>query len=227
MPYCPKCDMEFVDGITTCTDCGGPLAESKEAAEALKKEELEKRKALKAISQASAESIQESAPKFEPAKVYVNKAEKYDDLKSSASAFLIVGGVLLAFSLLCWINIIHLPMAGTSKFIFQGALTLMGIFSLVIFLSTSKSAKLLAPEIEAEKHQTEDIIAWFMSTYSSQAIDATIQEFEELTEEEQSLKRFQIIQDYLITGKDLPDPSYVDALSEEIYSKLYESTATK
>ena len=33
MPYCPKCDMEFVEGITKCSDCGGPLFESKEAAE--------------------------------------------------------------------------------------------------------------------------------------------------------------------------------------------------
>lgn len=31
MPYCPKCDMEFIDGITTCSDCGGPLVESEEA----------------------------------------------------------------------------------------------------------------------------------------------------------------------------------------------------
>ena len=38
MPYCPKCDMEFVDGITTCTDCGSPLLESKEAAMAIKRE---------------------------------------------------------------------------------------------------------------------------------------------------------------------------------------------
>ena len=41
MPYCPKCDMEFVDGITTCTDCGGPLVGSKEEAEAMKKEAME------------------------------------------------------------------------------------------------------------------------------------------------------------------------------------------
>lgn len=39
MPYCPKCDMEFIDGITTCTDCGGPLAESEEAY----KKELQKK----------------------------------------------------------------------------------------------------------------------------------------------------------------------------------------
>ena len=39
MPYCPKCDMEFVDGITTCSDCGGPLVASKEEADRLKRSE--------------------------------------------------------------------------------------------------------------------------------------------------------------------------------------------
>ena len=41
MPYCPKCDMEFVEGIKVCSDCGGPLVESKEVAEAMKKKEQE------------------------------------------------------------------------------------------------------------------------------------------------------------------------------------------
>ena len=39
MPYCPKCDMEFVDGITICSDCKGPLVASKEYALQLQKEE--------------------------------------------------------------------------------------------------------------------------------------------------------------------------------------------
>ena len=42
MPYCPKCDMEFVEGVTVCTDCGGPLVESREAAQAQKAAEKEK-----------------------------------------------------------------------------------------------------------------------------------------------------------------------------------------
>ena len=41
MPYCPKCDMEFIEGITTCSDCGGPLVESKEVADAMKAKERE------------------------------------------------------------------------------------------------------------------------------------------------------------------------------------------
>ena len=238
MPYCPKCDMEFIDGITVCTDCGGPLAESKEAAEAVRKKEQEEarlkreqemalyKQQMEAESSDEAEGLaqeEKASGRPQPARVYVDKAEKYDDLKSSASAFLIVGGVLVVFSLLCWTGIVRLPMQGVSKLIFQGALLLMGCFSLGVFLNTSKSARRLAPEIDAEKHQTEELIQWFLDTYTGDSIDREISDFEELSEEEKSLKRFQIIQDYLITGKDLPDPSYVDALSEEIYAKLYES----
>lgn len=234
--YCPKCDMEFIDGITVCTDCGGPLVESKEAADALKQEEREKarlqrEKEMELIQQQAQEDLKTAtdAPvspvsrRPQPSRVYVDKAEKYDDLKSSASAFLIVGGLLVVVSLLCWTGIFRLPMQGVSKLIFQGALLLMGCFSLGVFLNTSRSAKRLAPEIDAEKHQTQELIQWFVDTYSADAIDKEIPDFQELSEEEQSLKRFQIIQDYLVTGKDLPDPSYVDALSEDIYTKLYES----
>lgn len=42
MPYCPKCDMEFVDGITTCSDCGGPLVESEEAYKKEMKKKMER-----------------------------------------------------------------------------------------------------------------------------------------------------------------------------------------
>ena len=48
-------------------------------------------------------------------------------------------------------------------------------------------------------------------------------EEETLSDEELSLKRFELIQDYLITGRDLPDQSYVDALCEMIYCRLYGS----
>lgn len=258
MPYCPKCDMEFIDGITVCSDCKGPLVESEEAAKAMKKKEkedamLRERAMMEELMKAggldeyageegledrsaesgseeegnpagnrlSADSRQKNPPE-PPVRVYVDKAQKYEDLKSSASAFLIVGGLLLVFSILCWSGIINLPMYGISKLIFQGALTAMGIFSLGVFMTSSKSAKQLAPEIDAEKHQTEELIAWFLETYSAEGIDSQIPGKEELSEEELSLKRFQIIQDYFITGKDLPDPAYVDALCEEVYARLYE-----
>ena len=58
MPYCPKCDMEFIDGITTCSDCGGELVESKEAAMELKKQEEEARREQMLKEMAMAEKNQ-------------------------------------------------------------------------------------------------------------------------------------------------------------------------
>lgn len=237
MSYCPKCDMEFIDSVTVCTDCGGPLVESQEAAMAMKKKEqeemllkqkdyleqlsreLERQAALEGVG----EGLVEPAAIPEPVKVYETSAQKYENLKSSASAFLFVGGMLVIASAVCWLNIISLPMTGNSGYIFKGALTVMAVFCLGVYAKTSKDAKNMRPEIDREKERTSEIIEWFVGQWTDAGIDSEIQERETLTEEELSLKRFQIIQDHLVTNRDLPDPAYVDALCEEIYSRLYES----
>ena len=149
--------------------------------------------------------------------------QKYDDLKSSASAFLLIGGLLLAVSVLCWTGILHIPMARVSRLLFQGVLTCMGCFAIGVYIRTSRSAKELLPQIRQEKDQTDAILEWFQGTYDRQAIDSRIEDAGQLSDEELALKRFQIIQDFLVTGRDLPDPSYVDALSEELYGRLFES----
>ena len=236
MSYCPRCDMEFVDGVTVCTDCGGPLAESREAAMAMKKKEqeemlLKQRDYLEQLSrelelQAALEGAGDGPGEAaipEPVKVYETSAQKYENLRSSASAFLFVGGLLVIVSAVCWLDIINLPMTGSSGYIFKGALTAMAVFCLGVYAKTSREAKNMRPEIDREKERTSEIIHWFLEQWTGESIDNEIQERDSLTEEELSLKRFQIIQDHLITNRDLPDQAYVDALCEEIYSRMYES----
>lgn len=239
MPYCPKCDMEFVDGITTCSDCGGPLVESKEVADAMKKKQQEEELARKlaefeeenpspahpyggmadVLEGKQAKTIQ-SMPRTQ---VYVKKSQQYEDLKSSASAFLLVGGALTVFSVLCWVNVISLPMAGTSRLLTQGVMTAMGLGSLIVAIKSGSSAKKVSGQVAEEEQATSALIDWFTAGYTGQQLDAQLaDESGDLSPEELSLKRFSLIQDILITSHDLADQSYVDMLSEEIYSKLYE-----
>ena len=233
MPYCPKCDMEFVEGVTVCTDCGGPLYDSKEEAVRALKEQEALEQAEYAAAQASMtfddglEVLEgenaKTAAAYCGSPVYVNKAQKQEDLKSSASAFIIVGGFMLIFSVLCWANIISLPMTGGSRIMFQSVLTIMGVGSLIIAVKSAASAKSMSGEIAQEENKTQNLLTWFTTTYTADDIDKQIYaDTSTMAPEELSLKRFDVIADLLVTNQDLPDQGYVDALCEEIYAKMFE-----
>lgn len=258
MPYCPKCDMEFIDGITVCSDCKGPLVESKEVADEMKRRQKEEEAAKLANSYFDEEDFfsgededeilgEDELPleneeiafeddsvsslysgktarkKVMSSGVYVKKSQKYDDLKSSAAAFLLVGGVLTVFSLLCWLNIIKLPLAGVGGLISRLSTTALGLVSLYVAYASNKSAKEIHGQIAEEETATKMLTDWFVDNYDGPQLDNQIcSQLGELAPEELALKRFELIQDIIITNHDLADPAYVDMLSEEIYGKIFE-----
>lgn len=240
MPYCPKCDMEFIDGITACTDCGGALAESKEAADAMRKQAQKEAAARRlaeyeeltsggdeAIPVPSEDDQLEEMEKAVRAhvrpRIYVKKTEQYEDLKSSASAFVLVGGILLVFSILCWAKVIRLPLSEISRIISQTVMTVLGIASLVVAAYSAKSANAVKGQIAEEEEATRQLIDWFTGSYTGEQLDTQIQaESGELVPEELSLKRFELIQDILITTHDISDQAYVDSVAEDIYGKMYQ-----
>ncbi|MGI5982028.1 MAG: hypothetical protein ACOX8F_01125 [Sakamotonia sp.] len=227
MPYCPKCDMEFVEGITVCTDCGGPLVESKEAALALQAAEKEKREQEMRLRyeemQKAAEKLEtEKQPERQPAGTYVKKEQRYEDMNSSASAFFLVGGVLAVIAAVSLLGYLPLPLYGVSRILFHVLLILMAAGSIAVAVSSKKSAARLKVQAADEEKETEDILQWFLKTYSARGLDdQLLMEDPELSGEELELKRFELIQDYLVTGRDLPDQSYADALCDMIYERLY------
>ena len=253
MPYCPKCDMEFVEGITVCSDCGGPLMDMEEALRMKEEKKLqqEQEKLLRqqealllnkafeseegdaseedmaALSYGSTaqESKKEAAKAKEQAKAYVPKRQRYEDMKSSISAFFMLGGVFLVFGILCLANIINLPLDKGPAMIFEIVLTAMGAACLLVAAATKKSADRMIHEASAEEIRTKELITWYTENFTGKEIDETLlKEDPTLADNELYLKRFEFIQDRLITSHDLPDASYVDYLSEDIYAKLFETT---
>lgn len=254
MPYCPKCDMEFIEGVQVCSDCKGPLLASREEAQILQKEQEEKalREYLSHAREAGfsmenepltdeaaandfsdeKEPPNSSSPTKDtpgkpvkpPSSVYVKKSDRYQDMQSSASAFLLIGGIAIIMSALIFAGII--PIAGSSKLSFGGVLGVMGIACMVVFVKTKKGAAGLKAEAEMENKKTQELIAWFLETHSAEELDNKLSEesdeTKDCTPEELSLKRFSLIQDYLAIEQDLPDQAYIDALSEEIYSRMFE-----
>lgn len=239
MPYCPKCDMEFIDGITVCSDCGGTLVESKEAYEAEKKKEQEAARLARAEREAAMEegaldpaapygdlsaveaSMKEKSQAPRP-HVYVKKAQQYEDLKSSSTAFLLVGGGLLIFSVLCWAHVIPLPLAGISGIISKSVMTVLGLAGLYVAWTSFQSAKKVAGQVAEEEEATRQLVGWFVASYTGDGLDRQIiGECGDLAPEELALKRYELIQDLIITNHDIADQDYVDALAEEIYGKLY------
>ena len=99
----------------------------------------------------------------------------------------------------------------------------MAVGSFMVSFTSKKSADQLKGQVSEEENQTKEIIEWFLSKYTAQNIDRVIHKhMSDLTKEELSLQRFEIIQDLLITNRDITDQSYIDALCDEIYSRLYE-----
>lgn len=267
MPYCPKCNQEFVEGVTVCTDCGTPLVETAEVTENpvkliaielslaerltsflvyskieattlpeegdenllqifVPESQLDDAKKLVQVFLTNEPTEEENIPlDVKPAHTYRNNAARYEDMRSSAFAFLVVGALVLVVMGLSLAGVISLPFYGNAKYLVHGVMITLGILFLIVGFVSRKQAKALKETIGEDDTRTAEILHWFLSTYTAKQIDETIdaQEEEIASEEIRSLKRMDIIREYLVRQYQIEDESYLDLLCEEVYQKTYES----
>ena len=237
MKYCPDCDMEFIDSVHTCTDCGKILVDKEKyfegkairEAEEARAEEERQRQLLEAMSDEEKEAVKEAMEEAEQESrgrrrgaipeptVYVTRAERYEDLKSSASAFWIVGAALIILAVASWGGL--LPVNIILKLMF----TILAAGSIFIALKTGQDAKTVKGQIQEENEVTEQLIKWFLENYTPEQIDEIVRrENGDVQDEVLALKRIALIQDIYVTQYDLADQGYVDALAEEVYGQLFE-----
>jgi len=227
--YCPKCDMDFVDGITVCSDCGTTLVdkaeyfkalEEKKAEETAKAEEELKARAdeMRAVAEdpeVLAERLAAIKEIYAEPATYETKAESYVDNRSSAGAFLFVGVMLTIFAGLLWSGVINLGI------IMNLVATAFAIICFGIAFMSLNRARKYKVQAEAEEQQTMEIIDGFAANVTVEDIDKYVEK--DIPEEEKALVRLQIIRDAILEKTEITDKAYADMLADEIYTKLYES----
>lgn len=272
MPWCKKCNMEYVEGITICPDCGGPLnEEGKEGSgnlvpvfagkeESARKlagfleysklspvtvgeetehgcpvfiDECQYAEALKLTkifmqntsqeSEAAEASPEETQKIQKAAAPYVKKADKYEDLHSSAITFLAVGIAGILFMVLNLTGMISIQF-GASSYLFYFVMGVLFIGFVIIGFKTFKSAKQVRAEICAEADTTAEIHQWFLSNYTGASIDQAvfIQE-EDMSSELKYFSRTDYIRNELNSHLADLDDSYLEDLTENLYQKLFEA----
>jgi len=234
--YCPNCDMEFVDGVTICTDCGRALVEKEEwLAQKKTQDELEDQKsndkkqkqirevkeALDSMTEEEYEAMRERQEALkemmkEPS-VYVNRKDKAADNRSSAIALSIVGVFLAVAAVLMWTGVLFDP-----GVIINIAVTLFAALCIGGAIISFSKAKKYSSQIDEEEDMGNMIIDAFLESNTAEEIDSHIANKELLKEEELVLERMKYIQDKLSCEYNIPDQSYNAMIAEEIFEKLFE-----
>ncbi len=213
--FCPKCKAEYREGITVCTECSIPLVEvlpveidTSSAEEKIKLlNDMDSRENLHALSNGN--------------QAYVEKSAKYEDMKSTAYSFLIVGfaGVLLL--LLTFAGIIPLQFAPHMKII-------MGIVMGILFLSFlivgfRSNFKLSGLKAQAQKEQEDMNSAkeWLFAQAQAQSIDAE----NNIHESDDLQQKYFLRSNYIkrMLKQQFPDyeDDFLDYLTEEFYEEMF------
>ena len=151
---------------------------------------------------------------------YVKKADKYDDVRSSAFTMLIVGMLGIIFVILALTKVINIPFSETTAWLFYSIMSIVFIaFTVAGFFSLRRANK-LKDEAEIENEKIDEINAWANDNVSKTVIDAGL----DLNESVEILyfSRAEKIKGLLMHQFEDVDEGLIDLLTESIYTNIYE-----
>lgn len=228
MPWCPKCKNEYYEGIKVCADCGCELVDSLEELEKVEQEEMvqEETEQDESVTEEEERALLERAKKAaEEASrgVYQNYEEKAADNKSSAYTLLAVGLAGLIVIILCFCDVIKLPLSESSRFMILGVLGAMFLFFIVMGVISMKNAEKYAKKAESEKELTKELEKWFVEYVTADKIDEGLftEEEENLSDEQKYFKRFDRMKALLSERFLNLNEGYMDRFLDRHYQDIF------
>lgn len=231
--WCPKCKNEYREGIKVCADCGCELVEKlNEAAEYAEEnedfaageaenmpyDELEEGAEMSEDIDTSADGDTE---KKDISPAYVPKRVKYEDNKSSAYTFLLVGGVGAVLVALHILGVFNFNLSPTSKLLTNIVMgSLFVIFLIVGIVSVRNSAR-YKREAAAEEALTEQIKAFIRELYTTEGIDNACNVTDDLETYGKWELRYHFIENQIKGEYPELAEDYLEYITDMIYNELY------
>lgn len=217
MPWCPKCKCEYREGITTCVDCKVDLVEDLQA---VKEEE---KKVVNPYEEYVTEVTPEDVVQARgTVKVYHDNKSKADDFRSSAYTLLIVGILGIVAIVLIEVGVIPFRMVAPGKYITYGVMGALFLLFIVMGFSSFSSAKKYASEAKKEDDLTSQIRSWVAENITKEYIVQKSGVPAGMPEEMKYFRYFAILKSAIAEEFGMLDASYLESLSEELYSEIFE-----
>lgn len=207
MPYCPNCKTEYISSITTCPECGSSLVD--ELPEGMEPDydamtDLEHNITAKE----EIDRLRDTA-----STVYVKKADKYEDLRSTAVCFSVLGLLGLIF---CILNLAGVLTFYNSPIQLAAMLLVFCIFLIIGIRSYIRSREVKG-QIHGEEEMTKTINTWLKEhvteSYLKQLSDP------ELSDEINYMQQTDQIRETLLKEFPGTEDSYLDRLIDEFFNQ--------
>jgi uncharacterized membrane protein YvbJ len=212
--WCPKCKQEYVNGVTNCPDCGVSLVDQlQEENRMINDDEDADMPASNCFTCGSSGSH-----------AFIKKDATYEDTKSTAYTFLIIGIIGIIALVLIGLDIIHLNMESYMKILMNIVMGILFVIFITIGFIYQRRLKTLKEEINQENSLTEEILEWFLANHPASDIDAVIGDTSK-KEEQLFFARYEVMMKLLKKKYPELEESYADHMIEELYDRLYHEKA--
>jgi len=155
--------------------------------------------------------------------VYRNYEEKAADNKSSAYTLLVVGVVGMIVIVLCFCDVIKLPLSESSRFMMLGVMGAMFLFFIVMGVVSMKNAGKYAKKAESERELTKELEKWFVECVTAEKIDEGLftEEEADFSEEQKYFKRFERMKELLSERFLNLNEGYMDRFLDKHYQDIF------